>query len=268
MSAHETLPLITDHIELYTPLEEAVTELHRRRSDKTLCRAVEDNRRQHPPTFLKQEPAAVLWRNVITPGLEFSRFMVLARQTGLRPLCLEYIHDKFAPQNPDKRMLGMMHFGLHGNPHPFRIVDFNTMSGLALDEVRCKNGQLLIDFHHQILKRVSPETQPVDTSSWFRAASRQNLYYLDYLSLFVTSAILFEIFFLDDAEERRFAEEHVFPAMVRVVETYGVKPLIVRLFTPEEEREPWLWHYAAEIYPLAKELQYGKPEPRHPGDPR
>ena len=251
-------------IELYTPLEEAVAELHRRRADKALCRAVEDNRRHHPPTFLKCEPMAVLWRNVITPGLEFSRFMALARESGLRPLCLEYTRDKFAPQNPDKHMYGMMRFRLPGGDRRLKVVDFCTMAGLPLDEVRCKSDQAIVDFHHQLLERVSPGRVPVDISTWFREAAREQLYYLEYLSLFITSGILFENFFLDDPEERRFAEERMFPSLARVVEIYGVKPLIVRLFTPEEEREPWLWHYPGELYPVAKELLYGKAAPSRP----
>ena len=253
---------------LYTSLDEAVAELHRRRADKALCCAVEENRRHHPPTFLKCDPVAVLWRNVITPGFEFMRFKALAQQSGLRPLCLEYRSDKFVSKNPDKHMLGVMRFRLLGSARRLRIVDFSTIEKLALDEVRCKNGLSLVDFHHQLLERACPGTVPVDISSWFREASRQELYYLNYLSLFITSGILFENFFLDDAEERRFADERLFPSLARVVEIYGVKPLIVRLFTAEEESEPWLWQYPGELYPVAKELLYGPSRQVRPRDAR
>ena len=264
MPATQTYPPVASQVELYTPLEEAVAELHRRRADKALCRLVEDHRRQHPPTFLNGEPVAILWRTVITPGREFSRFMALAQESGLRPLCLELLRDKFTSLNPDKHMLGMMRFSRHGGSSRLRVVEFNTMDGLPFNEVRCMNGQSLVDFHHQLLNRVSPGTVPVDISTWFREGSRQELYYLEYLSLFITSGILFENFFLDDAEERRFAEERMFPSLARVVEMYGVKPLIVRLFTPEEEREQWLWHYPGELYSVAKELLYGKAAPSRP----
>jgi hypothetical protein len=223
---------------------------------------VEANRRHNPPTFLHSEPMAVLSRPVITPGLDFMRFVEQAKQSKLRPLCLEYTRDKFVSKNPDKHMLGMMRFVQAESSRRLRVVDFGTMDGLPLDEVKCKNDQRLVDFHHQLLAHVSPDIVPTDFSSWFRTASRGEFYYLEFLSLFITSGILFENFLLHDTEERYFAETRIFPSFNRVVEMYGVKPLIVRLFTPKEEREPTLWLYPGGLYPIARDNLRGLSQPR------
>jgi len=245
--------------QIYTPLDEALAELQRRRADAALCRAVEHHRRQLPAELFEGTPAAVLWRHIMTPGLEFLRFSALARRSGLRPLCLEYLSDKFVPHNPDKHMLAMMHFRFPDTVRRLRVVDFAAIDGTPLGAIHCRTGQSLVDFHHRLLESQCPETLPVDISDWVKQLACPEQYYFEYLSLFITSGIIFEVFLLDDPKERAFAEDRVFPAVARVVETYGVKPLIVRLVEPEEEGQSWLWEYPRELQSVAKKLLFGSP---------
>ncbi len=51
---------------LYTPLGQAVEELHRRRRDRALCDAVAEFHRTHPPDFLDGEPHAFFVRPVFS----------------------------------------------------------------------------------------------------------------------------------------------------------------------------------------------------------
>ncbi len=245
---------------LYTSLEEAVEELHRRRrKDEALCRTVAEFQRTHPPEFLDGEPRAMFARYVVTPGVEFTRLQAMCRRSGLRPLALKFLDDKFVARNRDKHMLGMLRFRSGNGSRKLRTVNFCRFEGKKLSKVQCLSGQSLPDFHHRLLEHAHPGAlgDVVDFSAWFRASTRHDHYYLHWLSLFVTQGILFENFFLDDPEERRFMEERIWPSFTRALELFGVKPLIVRLFTPEEENTPICWQYPGELYPVARDLLNG-----------
>ncbi len=94
----------------YTPLDEATTELRRRRSNKALCRAVAEFHRAHPPRFLSGEPSVIFVRSVFSPDFEFGKFAALSEAAGYTPLCLEITNDRFVSFNWDKYCRGKMTF--------------------------------------------------------------------------------------------------------------------------------------------------------------
>lgn len=240
---------------LYTPLEEAVEKLHRRRADKALCRAVAEFQQSHPPEFLDGEPRAIFGRCVTSADLEFARFIALSRQAGLTPLCLETAKGRFVSINQEKYRRGKLTFHWPNRTRALRVIDFNY-DGKRLNEIPSLNGCSLIEFHHRLLAHVYPgiAAHIRDYSDWLSKDNQVPPRYLHALSLAITDGILFENFFLDDHEERRFMEERILPSFHRAIELFGVKPLIVRLFTPEEENEPWLWQYPGELFPFARDL--------------
>ncbi len=89
-------------------------------------------------------------------------------------------------------------------------------------------------------------------------AGRISPRYLHYLSLSIVHGLLFDNFIAEDPEELRFIEERVMPSFTRAVEIFGVKPLIVRLFSPEEEKDSWIWQYPGEHYEKAFEMLRGR----------
>jgi hypothetical protein len=194
-------------------------------------------------------------RHIFSADFEFQRYVELAARTKLNPLCLEITKDRFASINPDKHRRGKMAFRLTKQVRSLRVIDFGC-DGTCIADVRTLASQPLVEYHHQLLTEFHPNfiNSIVDASDWLLAGGRIKPGYHHYLALAIADGILFENFLPDDAQERSFLIERVLPSFDFLVAHFGVKPLIVRLFTKEQEQEPWIWQYPGEVYPLAHDL--------------
>lgn len=241
--------------DLYTPLQEAVAELAVRRSDERLCARVADFHRACPPTFMEGGPHACLGRQIITGDNEIARFLELSAASGLRPLGVSFTQDRFFALNPDKKCLAMLPFWAKHQERVLNIVGV-LQNGLALKDITCRNGMSLVEFHRHLLEHQHPgfSGQVRDMSDWAKAVSGAHFDYFPFLALFLTGGILFENFRTDDEQEIAFTHGRTFPAFEKVGRMFGVRPLIVRLFTDEEVADPKWWHYPDALYPVAKAL--------------
>ncbi len=247
---------------LYTPLDEAVAELHKRRQDARLLQRVVDYNQELPPTFLPAEPVGVLFRHIQTPNHEFEVFCAGIRQAALRPLCLEYAQDNFYSWNQDKHRLCQPVFCLAPNHlNHLRLVNFKGIEKCPMNSIKAKNGLLLTDYHHALLEHAKPDSAHyiTDVSQWFFDASRGDYYYLRFLALFICHGILFENFVAADESERRFTREKVIPSFGKAMELFGVRPLIVPMMPVEtEDSDHWRCHPGA-LWNFARELLHSKP---------
>ena len=75
---------------IYTPLSVAKEEVWRRWNDKDLRQKVEEFLNGDIPEFLQNEPKSYLARHVASPNFEFTRFLELAGEIDLNPVCPEY----------------------------------------------------------------------------------------------------------------------------------------------------------------------------------
>lgn len=234
-------------------------ELFRRRADKKLCKAVVEFRRQHPPGFLNGEPRAFLARPLFSADLEFERFVELSRRISLLPLCLELTKDRFFHFNAEKYRRANLTFRWSNRSRALRVIDIQQDHEKPFTEINTWGEMRLVDFHHHLLNTFHPKahTWLFDHSDWMFAANRHPPHYLQPLALAITDGVLFENYFLNDASERRFFTERVAPSIAHLIAVFGVKPLIVRLFTSEEENTPICWQYPGELYPFARDLLHG-----------
>lgn len=223
---------------VFTPLEEAVLELQRRRANKELgAQVVELLRRDIPKPFMNH-PRAVTFRQITTPNYETRRFFSLVdAMEGLDPLFIEYLDDKFVSCNEIKHALGKMFFyqgvGKKGGTKIVSetIINFNEANGKKLREVKTVWGESLVHFHHEFFCtrfRNEPDVF-FDASDWFlRQGSSAEGYYAPFLSLFLQHGILFEDFLLNE-EETEFTRNVFLPAFSSIHKITGYKPLIVNL---------------------------------------
>jgi hypothetical protein len=93
-----------------------------------------------------------------------------------------------------------------------------------------------------------------DFSDWLLSFGGEHFDYLPYLALFITQGILVENFLSGDELDRKFTKERVIPAFAKIVDIFGVKPLIVRAYNADEELDPKHRQYAESLYPFAKKL--------------
>lgn len=242
---------------IYTPLEVAWEELLQRRQDVELVKKVEDFLCGDVPEPLKDHPAAVLFRNLVTPNYEVRRFVSLINGYGkLRPLAFEYTADKFTSNNELKRMLGKMYFahslGRKGgmNLDSINVIDFVASDGKPIKDVKTTWGQSLVDFHHDFLKHCYPEMllELFDASKWLKGKGKRAIdYYSPFFTLFIVHGILFENMMLDE-KELAFAKNVFVPAFLSVWKEFGVKPLIVALEPTDIEGDKfWMCYPSADM---------------------
>lgn len=243
----------TCDIDIYTSLEEAREEIHRRWNDTSLRLKVEEVIAS-VPAFSRTEPKAYLWRPIATPNFEWFRFIELAGQVGLLPCLAEFTKDKFVSVNSDKYVLGKMPFFHRKNKKGETIfinktiVDFNKYDGHLLNTVQTLWGEPFVEFHHRLVGLHSFQPEIAEVSSWFNLnGAKAAAYYHNYLTLFICHGILFENFITDEEEEERFSRNVVFPAFREVVNHFGLKPLIVPL-VPHETASDIYWRcYPSEL---------------------
>lgn len=236
---------------IYTPKNEAVAELARRRLESSTENQVLALVGGDVPNPFRKEPRAVLFRQLATPNHEMLRFLDITSPLGeIKPLFWEYYADKFTTQNEFKHSLGKIRIfngvGKKGGAKidRFNIIDFNKYDGKRMSEIKTLWEQDLISFHHELFKKTDPQLGSesfFDASSWL-ANHGENAggYYTPFLSLFVRHGILFENF-LTSKKEGEFTHRIFLPAFMEVIRKTGLKPLIVPLepFASEED-EFWI----------------------------
>lgn len=238
---------------VYTPIDEAVAELDRRRKDVNLVKKVNDFLDWDIPEPLRNGPRAVLFRQLATPNYEVRRFLNIVRLVdSLPPLFWEYYNDKFTSNNEWKRSLGKLFFfggvGKMGGSkiENINVIEFNKYVGKKISEVRTLWNQSLVEFHHKLFDETCKSfinNEFYDASDWFsKNGEVAKNYYVPFMSLFVQNAILFENFILD-VKERTFTRDIFLPAFIKIFQETGYKPLIVALEPTELEDDVfWLCH--------------------------
>jgi len=234
---------------IYTPLEEALEELHSRRH---ALAGRTPGRDWLPDDLPDQRGCAFLSRYIATPNHETHRFLELADGAGLLPVIAGFALDKFVTHNPLKRALARMGFHCGYNKHGHSLVEFvnvlnDNQQGRALGSLQTSWGQSLIAFHHELLAHsLNGGRHPYvfDASSQCARAggSTAASYREFYLHLCVADGLLFEDFLLDQME-LPFTRDVVLPAFDEVTARFGVRPLIVHMTSPEEQSLPhWYWY--------------------------
>jgi hypothetical protein len=248
---------------MYVTLEEARDEVWKRWNNKELRQKVLEYVGELPEGF-GHEPKAALVRHIATMNFEFLRFSNLAKETGLRPYCSEFIGDKFCSKNQEKLLLAKVTF-YHGKGKQngnktvrHNLIDFYTEDGKNFQEVSTVWGESLVSFHHRLVSSKLKDVELNDITAWFQAmGSKPEYFYNRLLAIFVCHGIMFENF-VADGEEGAFTQNIVWPAIERVKEHFGLKPLIVPLVPIESELDPyWCW-YPGNLEFKVKSLLYDK----------
>lgn len=243
--------------DIYTPLSVAKEEVWKRWNDKELRKKVDDFLNGDVPEFFLKDPFSVIVRHLASPNYESLYFADLAKQSGLDVKFFEFPDDKFIAKNRDKYNLCRMSFfnGLGKNFYEIidvkKIVNIQDCEGKRFCDIKTLWDENLVDFHHRSLFELLPDAdgKVFDISPWFRRkGSKPKDFYLYYLALFVCYGILFENFSAkEEMAENNFNKEIVFPAINKLIDIFGVKPLIVPAIPVESESHSHWWHYPSEI---------------------
>lgn len=237
---------------VYTPWEEAIRELEVRKDDAALRAYVEKAVPHGIPEIMRGKQSMVLFRHIATPNYEINRFVIAADALHtLQPLILEYTADKFNNRNEWKFSLGKLPFHKGQNRlgegifERVNIIDVNASNNVPLKDISTAWGENLVDFHHGLFEEAFPHLtgSVLDLSSWLHQTGQTaKEYYAAFFALFLTDAILFENFMLEE-KEFPFTRDVILPAFKRIHEETGKKPLVVALEpTHMESDQFWLSH--------------------------
>lgn len=245
------------HKYMYTDFNAALEELAARKSDPALQQILEKYFPYGIPVQFSNGPRSVLFRQLATPNFEIRRFLFLTSFAAPKPLLWEYHSDKFTSHNPMKKHLGKLPIitgyaksGVQQTEYQ-TIIDFNSYNGAAISDIKTLWGESLVDVHHRLFEisnTVFSEDTFFDASEWFKKLGGQAKdYYLHYLALFLSNAILFENFIIEDEHEKEFLKNVILPAIEILHNETGYKPLIVALEPTEIEGDLFWYSYPKEV---------------------
>jgi len=237
---------------VYTSLPKALKILDERRKDPELMAKVEKLLNGNIPKILKEQKCGVQFRQIATPNNDTKHFLKLTKDFGLTPFFMEYHDDKFSSNNSFKRSLGQLHIqGPLNKKGEYRIekitiMDFNKHNGKKLSDVITNKSEKLVDFHKKLFEVCGLQGQAgnfCDMSEWVKSHGvKPHEYYPNFFLLFTCFGILFENYSLGK-NENEFTKEVVLPAVDKVIELTGVKPLIVPVEPMDiEDEDYWIYY--------------------------
>ena len=178
--------------EIYTPLSVAKKEIQKRWKDKKLKRKVEEFLNGDVPEVFKKAPKAVIGRNIVSPNYESFRFLDLAKNINLSPVCLEHLEDKFVAKNRSKyhlcRLLFHNGIGKKGGSkiEAFNIINFKDSEGKFLSKLDTVWGENLVHFHHRISKLFIPQIEFLNISKWLKKKGKKSKDFYKYYLFSIT----------------------------------------------------------------------------------
>jgi len=215
-------------------LEEARAECRKRWCNRELRQDVESYLQESIWPEVKAEPRAVLWRHIARPDAAHFFFRSLATWLDLRPVRYEMLQDRFYLLNEDKKNLARLRLVFPDeSKRTVDVVEFKTQHLKMIDEVIMRNGILLTDFYHGLMKRFDHGCEVRDISKWFRMGNAKDNY-LKLFTHFIAHGVYIHDLTLDpfgnQKSELKFIEDVVFWAYEKVKSTFGCDPVTVRLY--------------------------------------
>jgi hypothetical protein len=250
---------------VYTPWQEAIKELEKRRADPVLKAYVDKVLVHGVPEVMREKKNVAIFRHIATPNYEVSRFMAVADVLqDHKAVILEYTGDQFNNRNEGKYFLGKLRFqkghGKDGSAiyEHATIIDFNASNNKPLSSLTTKWGQSLVDFHHELFAvrfKNSSRYSIYDLSNWLhKYGTSAKQYYKPFLALFLQNGILFENFLIEK-NELGFTEKVILPAFLEIMDEAEIRPLVVALEpTDVEGDEFWLSHSHQDQHGVSKKL--------------
>jgi hypothetical protein len=227
----------TDNI--YVSLDEAREEIKKRWNNPDLRKKIEaELGNKFLPQF-SEKPRAVLTKQVCVADNGFLFFYYCAKYINAEPLAWEDDEDIFVSFNEEKKGLGRLRVVLEdGTPAMVDIMDFHANEKKKLGECILKTGEKLVDFHHNLFKSCKYDLEIYNDPSWRNGIYDVSQYYYLTILHFVAHGILFDVFQTEEDEgENRFTSEVVLPAIQKVQDKFGLKPLIFRMYPKNQTKE-------------------------------
>ncbi len=180
---------------------------------------------------------AVIARQLHSFRYEDAVFATMAMSAGMSPVWMSYTGDKMSTESNLKRSYIRPVFcsgvGRNGGLKlkSEQLTTTEASFGRRLDQIKIVGGTLLADYHQRHQERMFPGALRGDSTAWVQQIGRARDYYAAYLSLFLAHAVLFEDYYAGESGPALgpFTLEVFEPAHQKLVDLFGVEPLLVKL---------------------------------------
>tara|TARA_B100002051_G_scaffold276628_2_gene326300 strand:- start:26495 stop:27310 length:816 start_codon:yes stop_codon:yes gene_type:complete len=247
--------------DFYTPAEEAVAEIKRRREDPEIFHKVDNFLKTDlPDHFSKKEPVFYLSRFLATPNLELKKVSTESARFDLKLIVGEDTESKFVPDNELKLPLGKLPLivGVDKNGNDIieykTIIDFSSNQGKPLSEIMTESNKLLVTFHRELFNRFKPSNTEIGPETeWVNRHHRDDILeqYKCTMAIMCVYGMQYECF---TPEEYQFFRENVYPAFKYIERIIGVRPLIIEHITAKEESDRNWNAYPREVSDFIKTI--------------
>ena len=231
--------------DIHLSLDEARAELNKRWNNAELKSAIEKELGENFMPQFSERPRLVSFRQICTPDNGFTFLYQCAKYIGGVPLITEYHDDIFVSFNEDKKGWGRLRLTMEdGSKAMVDIMDFHANEKKKLGECVLKTGENLIDFHHKLIEISGYAPEIIDNSNWFNKIGGASDYYYPFFLHFVAHGVLFEN--VESYEENDggapFIRDVTTPAIQKIEEKFGIRPLIVRIYPQDQaDEEDFFW---------------------------
>jgi len=230
---------------IYVSLDEAREELKKRWNDVDLKKRVEDELGEFFMSQFSEKPRAVLTNQVCVADNGFIFYYYCSKYVNAEPLSLEFLGDIFVHFNEEKKGLGRPRLVLgDGSKVIADMISVKENENKKLSECALMTGENLIDFHRKLLEVSGYKIDINDNTSWYNKIGHASDYYYYLLLHFVAHGVLFETFSTEEreGEEVGFTSKIVLPAIEKIEQKFGLKPLFFRRYPKNQtDEEDFYW---------------------------
>jgi hypothetical protein len=229
---------------IYVSLDEAREELKKRWENKELKRKIEDELGDNFMPHFSDSPRAVLTKQVCVADNGFIFFNYCAKYINANPLSLEFLGDTFVHFNEEKKGLGRPRVALEdGSKAIADMIVVKDNENKKLSDCTLITGENMLDFHRKLMEVSGYGLEIHDNTSWYKKHGNAADYYYFLLLHFVAHGILFDVFQTsEDESENSFTNKVVLPAIQKIENKFGIKPLIFRQYPEDQtDEEDFYW---------------------------
>lgn len=236
---------------IYVSLDEAREEIKKRWNDVELRKKVEEELGDNFWSEFKLKPRGLILKNLISPenGLVF--FMQCSKYIDITPLAFECLGDVFVSLNEEKKGMGRLHVQLENKKRVvLDIINFHLWEKKKFSEIITKTEESLVDFHHKLINYSGYNIEIKDKTDWIIKKNKPSDWYYLYLLHFIAHGVLFDVFQTEeDEKEDVFTKNIVLPALEKIEEKFGKKPLIVRSYPSNQSAEEdfYWWSFPPDV---------------------
>ena len=130
-------------------------------------------------------------------------------------------------------------------------MDLHRWNKKKLSEIIIKTDELLVNFHHNLFRISGYSMDGLDNSQWFQQFGNASAYYYFYLLHFVVHGVWFENIepYYEDGSTSDFILNVTYPAIQKIEEKFGVRPLVVRMYPLNQnvEEDFYWWSYPKNV---------------------